>query len=420
MHYDLEIVKEEIFNYCRGRWVALQGRSFVRYDAKGEPLSFKEINDIPKSVKIYGARTIYSTAAIYEDLKNLKIKKYTPFIDIDATYDDWGYAIDAAKIIVEALNREGLKESIYLLWSGEGIHVRINENAIPSNLDQFYAAKAVVNYILKKTKDEIIKLAEKSRGILKVENLIDEKRVFTSPLSLHRTKDAVAVCFLPKDLDNFKIEWTNPSNFKHDSSWKNYVLNEAEQLCKLAIKELGIKFPSISSNTVQDYPKGKIGRFQIMGLLQAARYYVLFNDLDKAKSFGINRAIFYAWAKHYGRYYTGRKTSGLKKEEIQAKVQNKKEIAGEEVFFDEKSGYFIVGQKPNLPKDYDSEIRSRINSIYPYDEIWNAAIEYISSFPKEILMDQRKFFEKVYLPVRDNFEAIVNKFKKKDERSSIS
>ncbi len=61
-----------------------------------------------------------------------------------------------------------------------------------------------------------------------------------------------------------------------------------------------------------------------------------------------------------------------------------------------------------------------INSIYPYDEIWNAAIEYISSFPKEILMDQRKFFEKVYLPVRDNFEAIVNKFKKKDERSSIS
>jgi hypothetical protein len=157
-----------------------------------------------------------------------------------------------------------------------------------------------------------------------------------------------------------------------------------------------------------------------MGLLQAARYYVLFNDLDKAKSFGINRAIFYAWAKHYGRYYTGRKTSGLKKEEIQAKVQNKKEIAGEEVFFDEKSGYFIVGQKPNSPKDYDSEIRSRINSIYPYDEIWNAAIEYISSFPKEILMDQRKFFEKVYLPVRDNFEAIVNKFKKKDERSSIS
>jgi hypothetical protein len=221
VHYDLEIVKEEIFNYCRGRWVALQGRSFVRYDAKGEPLSFKEINDIPKSVKIYGARTIYSTAAIYEDLKNLKIKKYTPFIDIDATYDDWGYAIDAAKIIVEALNREGLKESIYLLWSGEGIHVRINENAIPSNLDQFYAAKAVVNYILKKTKDEIIKLVEKSRGILKVENLIDEKRVFTSPLSLHRTKDAVAVCFLPKDLDNFKIEWTNPSNFKHDSSWKN-------------------------------------------------------------------------------------------------------------------------------------------------------------------------------------------------------
>jgi len=41
--------------------------------------------------------------------------------------------------------------------------------------------------------------------------------------------------------------------------------------------------------------KPRIGRFQVMGLLQAARYYVLYGDLEKAKSFGINRAIFYAW-----------------------------------------------------------------------------------------------------------------------------
>lgn len=29
-----------------------------------------------------------------------------------------------------------------------------------------------------------------------------------------------------------------------------------------------------------------------MGLLQAARYYLLTGDLEKAKSFGLNRAIF--------------------------------------------------------------------------------------------------------------------------------
>jgi len=43
-----------------------------------------------------------------------------------------------------------------------------------------------------------------------------------------------------------------------------------------------------------------IGRFQVMALLQAARHYIIHKDLKKAKSFGLNRAIFYAWAKHYG------------------------------------------------------------------------------------------------------------------------
>ncbi|MCD6195448.1 MAG: hypothetical protein J7J82_01515, partial [Staphylothermus sp.] len=37
-----------------------------------------------------------------------------------------------------------------------------------------------------------------------------------------------------------------------------------------------------------------------MALLQAARHYIFHKDLDKAKSFGLNRAIFYAWAKYYG------------------------------------------------------------------------------------------------------------------------
>jgi len=37
-----------------------------------------------------------------------------------------------------------------------------------------------------------------------------------------------------------------------------------------------------------------------MALLQAARYYLLTGDLEKAYSFGLNRAIFYAWAKRRG------------------------------------------------------------------------------------------------------------------------
>lgn len=40
-----------------------------------------------------------------------------------------------------------------------------------------------------------------------------------------------------------------------------------------------------------------VGRFQVMATLQAARAYVLGMRVASAKSFGLNRAIFYAAAK---------------------------------------------------------------------------------------------------------------------------
>ncbi len=41
----------------------------------------------------------------------------------------------------------------------------------------------------------------------------------------------------------------------------------------------------------------KVGRFQIMALLQAARAYALGLPLESARSWGLNRAIFIAAAK---------------------------------------------------------------------------------------------------------------------------
>jgi len=407
VHYDLEFVKKEIFEYCKDRWIAIKGDSFIRYNAKGEPLYLKSEDDIPKLINIYKARTIYSTAATYYDVRDLKIKKFTPFFDIDTTIEKWEKAIEAAKIIIEALNKEGIKQSIYLIWSGEGVHVRINENSLPNQVNHFIAAKSIVTYILKKTKQQLQKLVEKDKD-LKIENLIDEKRLFTSPLSLHRELDLVAVCFLPEEIDDFKIEWANPKNFKHNPNWRMYIENEAESLVMKAIKETDITIRAIAKDLNEQ--KSKIGRFQVMGLLQASRYYVLYQNIEKAKSFGINRAIFYAWAKHYGRFYAPSKIQFSKNEQKSNKSLN--EIAGEEVFVDEKTGYFIIGNKPNLPKDFDREIKEKIEQIAPFEEVWNATLEYLSSFPKEVLLDQRRFFQDVYLPVRDNFERILNKEKR--------
>ncbi|PIV54824.1 MAG: hypothetical protein COS15_04915, partial [Caldiserica bacterium CG02_land_8_20_14_3_00_36_38] len=51
-----------------------------------------------------------------------------------------------------------------------------------------------------------------------------------------------------------------------------------------------------------------VGRFQVMATLQAARAYILGKPLNSAKSFGLNRAIFYAAAKKGFKVMKGAKT----------------------------------------------------------------------------------------------------------------
>ncbi len=109
-----------------------------------------------------------------------------------------------------------------MLWSGEGIHVIINENAIPKKFNSLIASHAIVQYILNKVKDEIKKLCEESK-VSKVEDLIDSKRVFTALLSFHKELDFVAVYFSPNNLNKFSIDWTKPENFKHEEKYLTFL-----------------------------------------------------------------------------------------------------------------------------------------------------------------------------------------------------
>ncbi|RLF00859.1 MAG: hypothetical protein DRJ63_01155 [Thermoprotei archaeon] len=159
--------------------------------------------------------------------------------------------------------------------------------------------------------------------------------------------------------------------------------------------------------------KKKVGRFQVMALLQAARFYVLTGDLKRAKSFGLNRAIFYAWAKYYGRFVPRRKEV-RKGEEVVTVKEGGKYMAyvGNEGAFVTKDGWFIIGDKEQRPEDYEREIASKINSVIPYDEAWRVAVEYVKQFSKSVLLDQQKFYEKVYKPVRDSFAELVERYRK--------
>jgi hypothetical protein len=150
-----------------------------------------------------------------------------------------------------------------------------------------------------------------------------------------------------------------------------------------------------------------------MGLLQAARYYLLYNDINKAKSFGLNRAIFYAWAKYYRPIYKRSKEKIFHPyfKEKEDKAIELIKVGNEEALYNKKTGYFHIGDKDQTPEDYDKEIKDKINIIVDYNIAWNFAIEYIKKFPKEVLLDQQEFYKKIYESIRDKFfeELLKNK-----------
>ncbi|ACP54466.1 hypothetical protein [Saccharolobus islandicus] len=311
-------------------------------------------------MKKSNAKTIYATSAKYsqitlEHIEQNRIESYTPFFKIDTKIDKWEKAIKAVEVIVSQLEKEGVEKSVYLLWSGKGIHVRINENAIPKDFGPLTAAHAIVQYVLREVRDEIIKI-----GDVKVDELIDPKRVFTVPLSPHKELDYVTVCFSPDKLSKFSLDWANPDSFIHEERvYERYEKDEAKELIERALMEYKPSHEGVKPKK-EETAEGKIVRFQVMDILEAARYYVLYGDLDKAKSFGLNRAIFYAWAKYYGREYVpkGSKT-GILPEIKKSEDKISTEVTGESVYQDVKTGYYIIGDKPQIPEDYDKEIKNK-------------------------------------------------------------
>ena len=435
-YYKNKYVRDEIIDYSKNRWTAIESRSkggqrlFFRYWRDGNPITISGEEDINRLIREYGfsgIRTIYSTANVYKNIQSIndledptKIIYTSPIWDIDGILKNWRDIVEVARLIVEFLENKGVKKSVFLKWSGEGIHVHINERAFSKEILQKYnpldIAYSIVEYTIKMTKDKLHSLIKNKEG-LKVENVMDIKRVFTVPLSLHRKVDLCAVCFKPNEIDDFDISWANPENFRHNRNWREYKEGEGDKIAIEAIQLIkgypgwNTKATHIHSSisTKKSKIHGKIGRFQVMALLQAARYYVLTKDIKKAKSFGLNRAIFYAWAKYYGRGYTPKRIfvrgkGGRKQKMIKA--------VGEQVPLSD-GGWFIIGGKEQRPEDYDRQIASKINSVVPHEEAWKAAVDYIKSFNVKKLTDPQKFYEEIYKPVRDNFLTIILRRKNK-------
>ncbi|PDM26519.1 hypothetical protein CP083_03465 [Candidatus Bathyarchaeota archaeon B24-2] len=261
-HYSQMEVKREILQYTRGRWVAVHcseksedGKPYlIRYTMRGErPLKISrltEIDGILKRFRRLKPRTFYATSNVYrklaikEDVMDLNnVMACTPVWDIDNELEGWESTIEVAKEIVRFLELNGIEESVYVKWSGRGCHVHLHEEAVSRRLREkihpIDIAYAVVEYVNVKLARKYFEIAEKSSYSLRVENNIDPQRLYTCPLSLHKTLDRVCVCVRKEDLDSFDPSWTDVNKYRHFQEWNLYVPGEADGLALKAFQAVG-------------------------------------------------------------------------------------------------------------------------------------------------------------------------------------
>lgn len=163
-----------------------------------------------------------------------------------------------------------------------------------------------------------------------------------------------------------------------------------------------------------------VTRFQVMALLQAARAFVLGMPEYMAKSWGLNRAIFFAAAK---RGFKGR--SELTSE---FRMARKGEVdvfkLGDEMALKEEMDgktYFTIGGKVQTELDFKRQVESRFGSSF--DDAWKEALKIVASYDRSVLLSQNDFYRRVYLPRRDELvkrwtEMSLTRLATKKESSS--
>lgn len=259
-HYLKPEVRKEIIEYCRNRWIAIhceerdrKGISImIRYDKLRRPLKISSESDFQKLFEDYAEfrpRAFYATAHIYEVIDLVEdtmdrgnIEFSSPTWDVDSKDGDWRKVVEKALEIIDLLERNGVSKSVFFKWSGRGAHVHIHPKAFSEDvrrrIDPLDIAYSISQYVTNRVTP--------SEGVI-VENKMDIQRVFTAPLSLHRTVDRVAVCIPPNQLESFHIEWADPSSYRHfPTAWRVYEEGEGDELAEKSFSAIG---PYIAGRT---------------------------------------------------------------------------------------------------------------------------------------------------------------------------
>ena len=160
----------------------------------------------------------------------------------------------------------------------------------------------------------------------------------------------------------------------------------------------------MESRTGEFTKMANVGRFQVMATLQAARAFVLGLPIPQAKSWGLNRAIFYAAAKRGFKSKPPAErppTEVLKKPIVETPTTFQ---LGNDMAYKtkDKDGnvYFTIGGQTQMEKDFQRQVEARFAG--KFDRAWQEALDLVKEFDREILLSQNDFYQLVYKPKRDD------------------
>jgi len=147
--------------------------------------------------------------------------------------------------------------------------------------------------------------------------------------------------------------------------------------------------------------QGRVTRFVVMAVLQAARAEALGLARDSAYSWGLNRAIFYAAAKQ------GFRDAGTKTGEPQAPAATRPpelfRLGDDEAYRDLAANgtIFAIGGESQTPERFDHQVVSRFGTPQNFQLAWSEATRIVGQFDRSTLESRRRFYEEVYKPRRD-------------------
>ncbi len=254
MHFSRSDVKKAIVDFLRGRWVSAQTEDGFRRYLNGRPLRIRDEVELEMLLRLLGPiRTFYGTIEIYKRIETREdvfdrenVVSATPTWDIDSEIGDWRATVDVAKEMIKFLEKEGVKQSVFVIWSGNGAHVHIHPLSISLNIDPLDAAWSITEFVRLKLEMKVEEIRRKYNAKkLVLANEIRPRRVFTAPLCFHRKLDVITVPLVPEDLDYFDISWTSPGNFKFSSDWNRFSRGEADSLLRKAYESIG-GYPIVS------------------------------------------------------------------------------------------------------------------------------------------------------------------------------